>query len=151
MANAIRWAQEHLGVADYAGRCLAFVEDAYEKGNYVEIFGGSSAKESADEYKAERYKGEPPAGAFVFYDCFGQLSGEYKNWGHVGLHIGEGQVIHAGIKFASTTIATYKTSPLRPVGQSHNSSAGRQSSASSWAIAKRHSPSSVWRLSPMIV
>jgi hypothetical protein len=52
IANAIRWAQEHLGATDYAGRCLAFVEDAYEKGNHVEIFGGSSAQESADEYGA---------------------------------------------------------------------------------------------------
>jgi hypothetical protein len=30
----------------------------------------------------------------VFYDCFGPLNGEHKNWGHVSLHIGEGKVIH---------------------------------------------------------
>ena len=43
IANAIHWAQEHLGATDYAGRCLAFAEDAYEESNHVEIFGGSSA------------------------------------------------------------------------------------------------------------
>ena len=60
IANAIRWAQEHLGATNYSGRCLAFVEDAYEKGNHVEIFGGSSAQESADEYGAAQNRGEPP-------------------------------------------------------------------------------------------
>jgi len=31
----------------------------------------------------------------VFYDCFGIIDDAYQNWGHVGLHIGDGQVIHA--------------------------------------------------------
>jgi len=52
IANAIRCAQEHLGAADYLFLCLAFVEDAYEESNHVEIFGGSSARESADGYGA---------------------------------------------------------------------------------------------------
>jgi hypothetical protein len=95
IADAIRWAQEHLGATDYATRCLAFVEDAYEESNHVEIFGGSSAKESADEYEAGQNQGEPPIGAFVFYDCSGPIRDEDQNWGHVGLHIGEGKVIHA--------------------------------------------------------
>jgi hypothetical protein len=95
IANAIRWAQEHLGATDYAARCLAFVEDAYEKGNHVEIYGGSSAQESADEYGAAQNRGEPPIGAFVFYECAGPVGDEIKNWGHVGLCIGAGKVIHA--------------------------------------------------------
>ena len=93
--NAVQWAQERLGSTDYPTRCLAFVEDAYEDSNRIEIFGGSSAKESADEYAAVQNSGEPPIGAFVFYDCFGAIDGAYQNWGHVGLHIGEGKVIHA--------------------------------------------------------
>ena len=95
ITNAIHWAQEHLGVTDYAARCLAFVEDAYEESNKVEIFGGSSAQESADEYGAAQNRGEPPIGAFVFYACAGPVEDEIKNWGHVGLCIGEGKVIHA--------------------------------------------------------
>jgi hypothetical protein len=94
-ANAIRWAQEHLGSTEYAARCLAFVEDAYEESDHVEIFGGSSAQESADEYGAAQNVGEPPSGAFVFYACAGPAGGEIKNWGHVGLCIGAGKVIHA--------------------------------------------------------
>ena len=73
IANGIRWAQEHLGATDYAGRCLSFVEGAYEESNHVEIFGGSSAKESADEYGAAQNRGEPPLGAFVFYVCAGPI------------------------------------------------------------------------------
>jgi len=95
IANAIRWAQERVGATDYAGRCLAFVEDAYEQSNHVEIFGGSSAQESADEYGASLNRGEPPIGAFVFYACAGPVGDEIKHWGHVGLCIGEGRVIHA--------------------------------------------------------
>ncbi len=95
IANAIRWAQEHLGSTDYPFLCLAFVEDAYEESNHVEIFGGDDAQASADEYGAAQNRGEPPIGAFVFYACAGPVGGEIKNWGHVGLHIGEGKVIHA--------------------------------------------------------
>ena len=95
IANAIRWAQEHLGSTEFTGRCLAFVEDVYEQSNRVEIFGGSSAQESADEYGAAQNRGEPPLGSFVFYACAGLVEDEIKNWGHVGLQIGEGKVIHA--------------------------------------------------------
>lgn len=92
---AIDWAKGKIGSKEYPFLCLAFVEDAYEKANQVEIFGGSSAKESADEYEVWNNTGVPPIGAFVFYDCFGSLMNEYKNYGHVGLHMGDGNVIHA--------------------------------------------------------
>lgn len=39
--------------------------------------------------------GIPPKGTFVFYDCVGVINGEQKNWGHVGLSIGNGEVNHA--------------------------------------------------------
>jgi hypothetical protein len=96
IAHAIHWAQAQVGSAAYPFRCLAFVEDAYECANRVEIFGGSTAAESAEEYGARSNRQHlPPRGAFVFYECFGPLRGEYKNWGHVGLCLGEAQVIHA--------------------------------------------------------
>jgi hypothetical protein len=93
--NAIAWAKERLDSTDYKYKCLAFVEDAYERGNALEIFGGSSAKESADLYRASLHCGIPPEGAFVFYDCYGVIDGKYQNWGHVGLALGGGAVIHA--------------------------------------------------------
>jgi cell wall-associated NlpC family hydrolase len=93
--KAVDWAMDRLGSPDYATRCLAFVEDAYERANDVEIFGGDHAAESAEQYGARAGLGEPPLGAFVFYDTTGTLGGERRNWGHVGLCVGAGQVVHA--------------------------------------------------------
>ena len=95
ISNAIQWAENQLGSTEYQTRCLAFVEDAYEISNGIEIFGGSTAKESGDEYGASNSIGVPPKGAFVFYNCFGNINNEHKNWGHVGLSIGDNKVIHA--------------------------------------------------------
>ena len=49
--NMIRWAECKLGSTEYAGWCLAFVEDALEISNNIEISGGDSAKESYEMYK----------------------------------------------------------------------------------------------------
>lgn len=93
--NAAKWAEKYMGSTEYNTHCLAFVEDAYEQSNNLEIFGGSTAKESADEYEANKNTDMPALGSFVFYNCSGILNGEYKNWGHVGLYLGNGEVIHA--------------------------------------------------------
>jgi hypothetical protein len=69
--RSIAWAIERAGSLDYALRCLAFVEDAYERANEIEVFGGSSATESAGLYDGRSSIGEPPRGAFVFFDCGG--------------------------------------------------------------------------------
>lgn len=93
---ALRWAQDRLGSREYPLRCLAFVEDAYEQANGIELFGGSSATESALEYgAAERIALPPPAGAFVFYACSGLVDGQLRDWGHVGLCDSDGRVFHA--------------------------------------------------------
>jgi cell wall-associated NlpC family hydrolase len=95
VGNAVAWAREQMGSDAYRFLCLAFVEDAFEKGNGIEIFGGSTAKESAEVYGVRADATMPPAGAFVFYDCSGPIDGVEKNWGHVGLSCGGGRVIHA--------------------------------------------------------
>lgn len=92
--NAITWAKKYLGTTEYTYRCLGFVEDALERSNGIEIFGGDTAKESADRYNVYESVGVPPKGAFVFYDCVGKINGEHKNWGHVGLAVEDGVVIH---------------------------------------------------------
>ncbi|MGW8846716.1 NlpC/P60 family protein [Streptomyces xiamenensis] len=93
--HAIAWAEAHLGSTAYATRCLAFVEDAYERANDLELFGGDTAHESAVLYEAATRTGPPPRGAFVFYDSVGELLGARRNWGHVGIALGDGRVIHA--------------------------------------------------------
>jgi len=92
--NTIEWAMKYLGSTDYTYKCLAFVEDALELSNNIEIFGSNCAKESADIYQAHKLKGIPPKGSFVFYDCTGTIHGLNKNWGHVGLAIEDGMLIH---------------------------------------------------------
>ena len=49
--NMIRWATDNLDRREYAGWCLSFIEDALEKSNGIEIFGGNSAKESCKMYR----------------------------------------------------------------------------------------------------
>lgn len=96
VAAALRWAETNLGSTDYRLRCLAFVEDAYERANAIELFGGSSATESAHAYAAaDNVLLPPPAGAFVFYACAGLVDAQPRDWGHVGLCDGLGRVYHA--------------------------------------------------------
>jgi len=101
---AKEWALSYIESTEYTTRCLAFVEDAYEQANGVEIFGGSTATESAIEYQASRKEEEPAVGAFVFFSCAGTIRDEYKDWGHVGLYLGEGKVIHAWDKVRVNSI-----------------------------------------------
>lgn len=93
--RAIDWALEWVGSPAYATRCLAFVEDAVERANDVEVFGGDDAAESAKIYDAGSRTTPPPRGAFVFYRAEGAILGRRRDWGHVGLSVGEGAVIHA--------------------------------------------------------
>lgn len=91
--NAVTWALANKHRLDYQYHCLAFVEDAYEQSNMIEMFGGSSAKESADLYGTTTTT-EPKRGDFVFYNATGPIDGNTKNWGHVGLCIGNNLIIH---------------------------------------------------------
>ena len=93
--NMINWAQEKLGNTQYAGWCLAFIEDALEISNDMAIFGGDCAKESCEMYYDAIQTGIPERGAFVFYDCLCPGEDGIVNWGHCGISLGEGQVIHA--------------------------------------------------------
>lgn len=93
--NMISWAQKRIGNSEYSGWCLSFVEDALEISNQIEIFGGDCAKESCNLYYDAIQSGIPERGAFVFYDCLCQTKDGIVNWGHCGISLGDGQVIHA--------------------------------------------------------
>ncbi len=93
--NMILWAKDRLGSKEYDGWCLSFIEDALEQSNGIEIFGGDSAKESALLYADEMHQGIPERGAFVFYDCICLGLDGPVNWGHCGISLGDGKVIHA--------------------------------------------------------
>ena len=93
--NMIRLAESKVGSTEYAGWCLAFIEDAFEISNHIEIYGGDSAKESCEMYKDALRCGIPERGAFVFYDCLCPSGNGPVNWGHCGVSLGDGRVIHA--------------------------------------------------------
>ena len=93
--NMISWAEDKLGSREYAGWCLSFIEDSLEKSNVIEIFGGDTAKESALLYADGMRKGIPERGSFVFYDCICQNPDGPVNWGHCGISLGDGRIIHA--------------------------------------------------------
>ena len=95
IANMITWAEGKTGSPDYAGWCLSFIEDALELGNDIEIFGGDSAKESCEMYSDALHSGLPERGAFVFYDCLCPSAEGPVNWGHCGISLGDGKIIHA--------------------------------------------------------
>ena len=91
---AVRWAMGMIGSGDYRYRCVTFVREAYEIANHIELPRHHTAREAAEAYGTEAGS-VPPRGALVFYDYWGTLEGEHRNWGHVGLSTGDGRVIHA--------------------------------------------------------
>ena len=93
--NMIAWAKENLGSTDYIGWCLDFIEDALEISNDIEIFGGDSALESFNMYKDAVKDGLPERGAFVFYDCLCKYKGKAVDFGHCGISLGDGKIIHS--------------------------------------------------------
>ena len=102
--NAVNWALDKLGSTAYRTLCLAFVEDAYEESNGIWLDGYPSAKEESDAFEVRHSDERPPRGAFVFYDCFGTIKDKYRNWGHVGLSLGDERVIHAWDKVRIDTV-----------------------------------------------
>lgn len=93
--RALRWALDHLGSADYPGLCYAFCEDAYELGAQIILDGqGTTAREAADAYGVQA-QSPAPRGSYVFYDCAGPVEGVARNWGHMGLSLGDGRIVHA--------------------------------------------------------
>ena len=93
--NMIAWATAKLGCTEYRGWCLSFIEDALEISNGIEIFGGDSAAASAALYADAMQAGDPERGAFVFYSCLCAGDAGPVNWGHCGISLGDGRVIHA--------------------------------------------------------
>jgi cell wall-associated NlpC family hydrolase len=85
----------------YCERCLAFVLDAYKYGASTDPRANMDpvdyeyAKRTADALNAKDNPSAPPRGAYAFYDRWQTIDGEYKNWGHVGLSLGNGKIVHA--------------------------------------------------------
>ena len=96
--EAIKWSFDHLNSGDYPFLCLSFVKKAYDiKDLYNQVkYTFEYAKEAAEKTGAAANKGKPiPRGSYVYFDWYGIVDGIYDNWGHVGIALGDGQIIHA--------------------------------------------------------
>jgi cell wall-associated NlpC family hydrolase len=111
--GAITWALAHVGSNAYAYLCYGFLEDAYELGNHIVLDGkGTTAREAADAYQAR--PGEPPRGSYVFFNCSGPIEGVEKNYGHIGLALGDGRMVHAWGVVRVDAIAEVENLPGAP-------------------------------------
>ena len=95
---AITWAKKQVGSSAYAGRCQAFVADAYSKGAGMTRRSASTAKAARNLWRVSTSRKDIPVGAAVYFD-----SPTAPSAGHVALYIGNNQVIHA---FSSIKIMT---------------------------------------------
>lgn len=87
---AIAWARKKLGTAAYSGRCQAFVADAYAYGAGMPRRSAGTANAARNLWRVSTSRGNIPLGAAVYFDSPTQPTA-----GHVGLYIGNNQIIHA--------------------------------------------------------
>lgn len=97
--QAIAWAKKRLGSSAYAGRCQAFVADAYAKGAGMPRKSASTAKAARKLWRVSTSRKDIPVGAAVYFD-----SPTAPSAGHVALCIGNNQVIHAFSSIKITSI-----------------------------------------------
>ena len=95
MRNMIDWAESMLGCKDYANWNFSFMKDAFEISNDSKLFTGDSVQESCRLYQDALQSGMPEKGAFVFYDFLRLIGCRPVNWGHCGISLGDGKIIHA--------------------------------------------------------
>lgn len=87
---AIAWARKKVGTAAYSGRCQAFVADAYAYGAGMTRRSASTAKAARNLWRVSTSRKNIPVGAAVYFD-----SPTSPAAGHVGLYIGNNQIVHA--------------------------------------------------------
>ncbi len=105
--KAISWAQQKMNAGDmsYCYWCLRFIGDAFRQGGIDNVHYSTATQ--AGNALITNTDTNPPRGAVVFWDWYGTIDGIYANYGHVGISLGNGQVIHAdynGIKITGLSL-----------------------------------------------
>ena len=98
--RAIAWARRQIGVTKYKGRCQAFVADCYYLGAGMPRRSASTANAACSLWRVSTSRANIPVGAAVYFS-----SPTSPAAGHVGLYIGNGQVIHAFGKVKCMTLS----------------------------------------------
>jgi len=95
--RAINWAKNNVGNRKYLYWCYTFVRTAFAEGG-INLPKAGYAYEAAKKFNLRKDE-IPPRGALVFYHWEGTLCDEFgkncefRNWGHVAISLGNGQVI----------------------------------------------------------
>lgn len=93
---AANWARSQVGSTAYHTRCPQFVRDCFYYGagySYWSVDG--NARTLADRWMVCNSDSNIPIGALVFYDYITDLGEGLRNYGHVGIYVGDGQVVSA--------------------------------------------------------
>ncbi len=99
--NAISWGQSQKGSTAYNDKCQAFVWQCFNNGGFPNnsSISFASAKLCGDALITNTDK-NAPRGACVFFDC------SSHGYGHIGISLGNGQMIHAGHNGVEVTTFT---------------------------------------------
>ena len=99
VSKILAWANARIGSHDYDGKCQRFVRQAYEAAGIKSSKGAANATEAWKLWVKSKSKTDIPTGATVYF------VGSKPAIGHVGIYIGNGNIIHAagdkGVKISS--------------------------------------------------
>lgn len=102
--EAISWANNEIGNDEWTNLCLKFVSLAYGLGANVnaKTTGWDWPNDAINELGTKFYSidncGNPPRGALIFFSGQGRhpkTKINYEKYGHIGIYLGDGEVIHA--------------------------------------------------------
>lgn len=94
--GAIDWGKSQSGSQEFNGYCQRFVNRCFVNGGWGSV-SFASAKLCGDELIISNDVNNVPRGAVVFFDSLDH------NYGHIGISLGDGTMIHAGHKGVEIT------------------------------------------------
>ena len=121
---AITWALQQTGKKDWRNGCLAFVAQAFGL-KHAGYENPNKMKESlGDSFHAVGKGWNPPRGALLFFSARGGEKTphgyvDYGLCGHIGIYLGEGEMVHAFGKVQRVPIAGKDGVLLRPCIESY--------------------------------
>ena len=109
----VQWALQWVGQSSWQGpngwrssyeQCEKFVENAWNT-EYIEISALTGWNRAVNEGRAHRGDASAPRGALVYWNCYG-------SYGHVGISVGGGQHVDAGLSTIQLGANSHHTSYL---------------------------------------
>lgn len=88
-SSVVAWARSKVGSSAYSGMCQKFVADAYAYGGGLPRVSAATATAAYKSWCVSKSKTNIPIGAAVYFN------GSNSAVGHVGIYIGNGQVVHS--------------------------------------------------------